>query len=123
MITIDLYDISCVLDCLPRSSNGTELAQGRPIETDSFSTKCSIYLPRYELKSLKYLLQSDEDSSGLSGGSFETLYFLSSTGEKDTVLGDAERVRTDVIPYEWGYKRRRCLIPNAVELRLRLDED
>lgn len=58
-----------------------------------------MHLPRYELKSLKYFLQSVALNSGLSTGR-STLYLRSSTGENETDLGDAERVRTDDIPLE-----------------------
>lgn len=57
-----------------------------------------MHLPRYALKSLKYFLQSWDLSSGGFDGARSMLYLRSSTGEKETDLGDAERVRTDAIP-------------------------
>lgn len=64
-----------------------------------------LYLPRYALKSVKYFFHSVDLSSGGSRGPRSALYFLSKTGENETDLGDAERVRTeDAIPLRWGIK-------------------
>lgn len=41
----------------------------------------------------------DFNSEGYDGPALSALYFRSSTGENETVLGDAERVRTDAIPF------------------------
>lgn len=71
----------------------------------------SLYSPRYALKSVKYFLQSvDFNSEGYDGPALSALYFRSRTGENETVLGDAERVRTDAIPFDDGGVYKQVLV-------------
>lgn len=95
---------------IPKRSSNKKPIQNK-VEYKSDQTHCRsltislhLHLPRYELKSLKYLLQFASLSSGSSTDSRLALYFLSSTGENETDLGDAERVRTDAIPHVCGIK-------------------
>lgn len=84
------------------------------------------YLPRYALKSVKYFLQSEDSSwgawwAGGGAGPLSMLYFRSSTGENETDLGDAERVRTDDAIPLLGYIRGvlcKLAVSRAVTARL-----
>lgn len=78
-----------------------------------------VYSPRYALKSVKYLFQSSVLSSGGLEGPRSRVYFRSRTGENDTDFGEAERVRTDVIPVA-GYIKREMSNSRAVVVRPRL---
>lgn len=81
--------------------HATDIAQGRTIKATWLTITVIVpNLPKYALKSVKYFLQSVEASGGLTllRGPWSALYLRSSTGENETDLGDADRVRMDAIP-------------------------
>lgn len=84
----------------------TDIAQGRTIKATWLIGELYQFfdLPRYALKSVKYFRQSVELNSGGFRGPRSAVYFRSRTGENETDLGDAERVRTDAIPLHQGIK-------------------